>query len=178
MNDTGLEASVQMYGKDIYCFCLQLTKNRMEAEDLYQDTFLKAMEKGTYLDFDRNPKSYLLAIAIRLWKNKRRKRIWRGHITGTEISIEELMMEPSSSVEMVENQIISKSEKQLIRSAVNALPDTYRVPIVLFYMEQLKIAEIADVLKLPQGTVKSRLYKAKEILAKKLEVILDEERTG
>lgn len=178
MDYDGLEACVHMYGKDIYSFCLQLTENRMEAEDLYQDTFLKVMEKEDCLDFERNPKSYLLAISIRLWKNQKRKQLWRRHITGTEVSFEELMVEPFSDAETVENQIISKTEKQLVQKAVSVLPYKYQMPVVLFYMERLKIAEIADVLKLPQGTVKSRLYKAKTILAKKLEVIWNEERAG
>ena len=52
-----LEQCIQEYGKDIYAFCSQLTRNRQEAEELYQDTFLKAMELVKQIDSKKNPKS-------------------------------------------------------------------------------------------------------------------------
>ena len=70
-----LEQCIEMYGKEIYSFCLHLTGVREWADELYQDTFLTAMEHITQLhnDAGANPKSYLLSVSIRLWKNKRRK---------------------------------------------------------------------------------------------------------
>ncbi len=62
----------------------------------------------------------------------------------------------------------------MVRKAVAALPEKYRLPVLLFYMENLKVAEIAAVLKLPQGTVKSRLFQARKVLQKELEVVLNE----
>ncbi len=79
-----LEQCIQEYGKDIYAFCSQLTRNRQEAEELYQDTFLKAMELVKQIDSKKNPKSYLASIALRIWKNQRRKYAWRSRIAGTE----------------------------------------------------------------------------------------------
>ena len=69
-----LEQCIQEYGKEVYSFCLHLTGVREWADELYQDTFLTAMEHTTQLhnDANANPKSYLLSVAIRLWKNKRR----------------------------------------------------------------------------------------------------------
>ena len=74
-----LEQCIQEYGKEVYSFCLHLTGVREWADELYQDTFLTAMEHITQLhnDAGANPKSYLLSVAIRLWKNKRRKAAWR-----------------------------------------------------------------------------------------------------
>lgn len=68
-----LEECINLYGKDIYGFCRRMSGSLQEGEDLYQDTFLKAMELSAHIDENGNPKSYLLSIAIRLWKNKRRK---------------------------------------------------------------------------------------------------------
>ena len=69
-----LEQCIETYGKEVYSFCLHLTGAREWADELYQDTFLTAMEHITKLhnDAGANPKSYLLSVAIRLWKNKRR----------------------------------------------------------------------------------------------------------
>ena len=73
MNEIQLEQCIKEYGKDIYAFCSQLTRNLQETEDLYQDTFLKAVELGARIDFEQNPRSYLVSIALRIWKNRRRK---------------------------------------------------------------------------------------------------------
>ena len=61
-----LEICIEKYGKDIYSFCRQLTMSLQEADDLYQDTFLKAMELIPKIDNDQNPKSYLLSIAVHI----------------------------------------------------------------------------------------------------------------
>ena len=66
MTDIELEQFITEYGGDIYSFCCCLTGSRQEADDLYQETFLRAIEKKQILDAEGNPKSYLLSVAIRL----------------------------------------------------------------------------------------------------------------
>lgn len=172
MNHEELERCIEAYGRDIYSFCRKLTLSRQEADDLYQDTFLKLIELRERLNIEHNPKSYLLSVAVNLWKNRRRKNAWRQRITGTEVSVEEENAPEIPSEEVsVEEQMISREEKELIDRAVSALPDKYRIPVLLFYMEEMKLSEIAAILKLPEGTVKSRLYRAKKMLEKELEVL-------
>ena len=65
-----------------------------------------------------------------------------------------------------------------MRHAVRGLPEKHRVVVLLFYMEEMTVAEIAAVLKLPQGTVKSRLHHARQQLQNELEVVLNEKRNG
>ena len=72
MNHKELETCIRTYGKDIYSFCCRLTGSRQEADDLYQDTFLKMVELKERLDITSNPKSYLLSVAVNLWRNRRR----------------------------------------------------------------------------------------------------------
>lgn len=178
MNHEELEACIRAYGKDIYSFCRQLTRSPQEADDLYQDTFLKIVELCGRLDFEKNPKSYLLSVSVNLWRNRKRKFAWRQRITGPEISMDDTVLELPSAEQSVEDQMISREEKVQVRLAVEKLPEKYRIPILLFYMEELKISEISDVLGIPQGTVKSRLYKAKKVLEKELEVVLNEKEYG
>ena len=176
MNQEELEACIQAYGRDIYSFCLQLTKSRQEADDLYQDTFLKIVEIRERLDFKSNPKGYLLSVCVNLWRNRRRKFAWRQRIVGPELRMDDTdtAWEPPSGEASVEEQMISREERGLVQKAVDDLPEKYRMPVLLFYMEELKISEISGILKIPAGTVKSRLYKAKKALEKKLEVVLNE----
>lgn len=175
MNQEELESCIEAYGKDIYSFCRKLTSSRQEADDLYQDTFLKLLELRERLQIEYNPKSYLLTVAVNLWKNRKRKAAWRQRITGTEVSVEDESMPELPAGDMpVDEQMISREERELVQQAVNRLPDSYRLPVLLFYMEELKLSEIAKILKVPEGTVKSRLYRAKKVLEKELEVLCDE----
>ena len=127
MRQEELEQYIREYGKDLYSFCRSVTWNLEEAQDLYQDTFLKLYEIGDRLVTLNNPKSYLMGIALNLYRNEKRK-----------------------------------------LSAVQSLADKYRLPVLLFYIEELSLSEIASVLRLPEGTVKSRLHRAKRILQQML----------
>lgn len=80
MTDFELEQCIAEYGADIYSFCCCLTGYRQEADDLYQEIFLRAVEKKSMLDTAGNvKKSYLLSVAVRLWRNQRRKAAWRNY---------------------------------------------------------------------------------------------------
>lgn len=173
MNISQLETCIDKYGKDIYAFCRHITQDVSEAEDLYQDTFLKAMEILSKIDCENNPKSYLLSIALRLWKNQKRKKAWRMRIAPMETYPED-RIELSESGNMIEDTYLIMEQNELIRRKVEKLEDKYRIPIYLFYTEQLTVEVIGKILKLPTGTVKSRLHKARKILRKELEVVINE----
>lgn len=178
MTNTELETCITEYGTAIYSFCRQLTRSLQEADDLYQDTFLKAMELSSKINLTQNPKSYLLSIALRLWKNKKRKYAWRMRITPMHPLPESTGGDAKDPLDVSpEEQILKQEETILVRQAIGHLPDRLKIPVLLFYMEELPVAEIASVLKIPAGTVKSRLYQARNKLKKELEVILDE-KTG
>lgn len=144
-----------------------------EAEELYQDTFLKAVELMKNIDYENNPKSFLISIALRLWKNKKRKYAWRMRIAGTESLIEETVENLEAENCPVEEMIQKEIQRQ-VRKAVAGLEEKYRIPVYLFYTVQMSVAEISKTLKIPEGTVKTRLYKARKLLKEKLEVVLDE----
>lgn len=175
MTKTQLENCIFEYGKDIYSFCKSIASNLQEADDLYQDTFLKAMELLSDIDYENNPKSYLLSIALRLWKNKKRKYAWRNRIANVVSITDELDLDiVKASAFTPETEFLKKEETDLVRSAVGRLPDKFKIPVLLYYMEDLPVAQIALVLKIPAGTVKSRLHHARKSLEKELEVVLNE----
>lgn len=169
MNVAELEKCISLYGRDIYSFCRQLAGSKQEADELYQDTFLKMVEVMERIQPEHNPKSYLLSIAVRLWKNKKRKYAWRNRIAGMESLTEEKQDCVQGETCSLEDQIIEKEQAVILRQKINELGDRYRIPIYLYYMEELSIPEIAEALKIPKGTVKSRLFRARELLKKKLE---------
>lgn len=131
-----LEHCINEYGKDIYSFCKQLTGNRQDADDLYQDTFLKAVELREKIRREENPKSYLLSVAVQLWKNRRRKMMWRNRIAPMVSIVEEREGEMSCDTESSpEDRYLVSEEKRLVQRAVDKLPEKLKVCVLLFYME-------------------------------------------
>lgn len=173
MTITELEQCVDVYGKDIYSFCRQITGNTWEGEDLYQDTFMKAVELSDRIAMEQNPRSYLLSISVRLWKNRRRKYAWRQRIAGME-SLNERAdtgeISYNTGSKMPEEEALCRERNCFIHQCIAELAEKYRIPICLYYSAELSISEIADCLKLPEGTVKSRMHKAKIMIKKRLEV--------
>ena len=179
MTKQELELCIKEYGKDIYSFCKYLTCNGQEADDLYQDTFLMAVELLEKIEYKENPKSYLLSIALRIWKNKKRKFAWRKKIADIQPMIEGQGVELDREREVsLEEQMMKKETEEFVRNVVNHLSEKLKIVVLLFYMEGLCTREIAKVIKLPVGTVLSRLHQARKILKKELEVILDEKTIG
>lgn len=175
MNRVQLEQCIYEYGEDIYTFCTQITGSRQEAEDLYQDTFLKAVELGEQIDYNQNPRSYLISVALRIWKNRKRKFAWRQRIAGTCALAEEMEAGGmAGQEESAETEVLKQELEEQVRNAVKNLNYKYRIPVYLYYTLQFSVEEVAEIMKIPQGTVKSRLYKARALLKKELEVVLDE----
>jgi len=172
MKQSEIEKCIAKYGKDLYSFCCYLTYSKMEADDLYQDTFVKVIELGK-IDMSNNPKSYLLSIAIRLWKNRKRKLERKRHVLASD-TMEELEQEGRLQTweQSPEREMIQKEQKKKVQYAVRQLPDKLQIVALLYYMEDRKVAEIADILHVPQGTVKSRLHKARKILREELEDVV------
>ena len=84
---------------------------------------------------------------------------------------------PVGEVELtdsIETEVLRAEERRQVQSAVEALPEKYRVVVLLYYMEELPLEQIASLLHIPSGTVKSRLYQARKLLRQQLEVLLDE----
>lgn len=71
-----------------------------------------------------------------------------------------------------EREMIQKEQRKKVQYAVRQLPDKLQIVALLYYMEDRKVVEIADILHVPQGTVKSRLHKARKILREELEDVV------
>ena len=168
MNKQLLEHYIEAYGTDIYSFCIRLTQNRELAEELYQDTFLAMCEKEDWKE-EGNVKSYLLGITIKLWQNRKRKFAWRKRIAAEIPVAKEQGLEAFSADENLEQHMVSKEEQEAVWKAVYKLPEQLRIVILLYYMEDFKVAEIAEKLSLSISNVKSKLMRARRYLKQELE---------
>lgn len=171
MNKQLLEHYIEAYGTDIYSFCIRLTQNRELAEELYQDTFLAMCEKEDWKE-EGNVKSYLLGITIKLWQNRKRKFAWRKRIAAEIPISKEQGLEAFSADENLEQHMVSKEEQEAVWKAVYKLPEQLRIVILLYYMEDFKVAEIAEKLSLSISNVKSKLMRARRYLKQELEDVI------
>ena len=169
MKQEELENYIYTYGKDLYSFCCHVTRSRQEADDLYQDTFLKMYEMGEKVVIRTNPKSFLMSVALNLYRNHKRKLSVRQRIIGVSVAVDEATDSVADEERGTEDLVVAKEECLLVREMVRKLPDKYRIPILLYYMEELSIAEIAALLQMSENTAKTRMRRAKKILKERLE---------
>ncbi len=175
MNTYEFEQFVQNNGKDILRFCRMTCGDKESGDELYQDTMLKLLEKRRRLDFQQNVRSYALSISILLWKNKKKKYANRNRLIPME-SIDHMETEGNPTIIDLtvispESCIIQEYENNTVRQMVANLPEKYRMPIHLYYSANMSVQQIAEVLHIPEGTVKSRMNKARLLLKNKLEVL-------
>ena len=165
-----LEQLAQTYGDSIYGFCLHLTGRPEYADDLYQDTFLKAIElrqkikmSGSEQDL-LSAKNYVIGIAIRLWKKTISKQGKRAYDIALE-ECEEYLAYPDE----LASQIEKKELYDHLYRIIGKLPDKLRLVVHMHYFLEMNMGEIASILHIPKGTVKSRLFLARKQIAKGME---------
>ena len=157
------EQLVDRYGGPVYRFCRSLTYSKEDAEDLFQETFLRTLEKPLTFQAAQNPQSLLFSTALFLWKSWKRKHARRSRLApaGT-------LDETVPSGLDLEEGCAARDEARQVRRLVNALPEKYKIPIILYYTLELGVASIAETLDIPEGTVKSRLHKGRKLVEKGL----------
>lgn len=162
---------ITLHGKAIYGFCYKLAGNKADTDDLYQETFLKAMEVRHKMDGNQNPKAFLISIALQLRKNKRRKFAWRQRIAPTSELNEAVDKASWPQIEATpEDAVLSDELRGILQAAVERLDDKLKIPLYMYYTAEMSIEEIASALRIPSGTVKSRLFLARRAMKKILEV--------
>ena len=86
----------------------------------------------------------------------------------------EVLTGETELTDSIETEVLRAEERRQVQRAVDDLPEKYRVVVLLYYMEELPLAQIASLLHIPSGTVKSRLHQARKLLRQQLEVLLDD----
>lgn len=157
----------------LYRFAYRLAQNERDAEDLVQDTLLRAYTKFDQFQTGTSPQAWLLVILRSIFINKYRKRKREG----SQISIED-MAAGLDRIQPVDYQDLPSTPEDFLfrdvldselRNALLKLPQHYQEVIILVDMEELSYREVSDVLGIPQGTVMSRLHRARKTLQSQLQ---------
>lgn len=159
-----LDRYIEQYGTRLYGLCLTLCRNRHEAEDLYQDTWLRVLTRLERYDRSKPFEPWLTRICVNLYRNRLRRLarspFWEGFsTTGDKERV--LLSAPAPEAETYDD----------LYAAIDALPETLRLAVVLFYFQDMNVNNAALALGVPEGTVKSRLSRARKRLR---EVLTDE----
>jgi RNA polymerase sigma-70 factor (ECF subfamily) len=145
----------------LFGYAMTLTRDRTEAEDLVQETYLRAVRAANQPATDSNLKAWLFVIMRNAWLN-----VIRHKHNGRRI-FESDGDEPAPATDTASNPhvvYLRKLEREQVRDAIEKLPDAYREIVVLRDIEGFSYQEIATVLNCPAGTVMSRLGRAREKL--------------
>ena len=162
-----LDAYIQQYGRRLFGLCMTLCANRTEAEDLYQETWLKVLKNLDRYDRNQPFEPWLTRICVNLYRNGLR-RLLRSPIRDPFATSQE----KDAVLESVRAE--EPEDYSDLHSAIDGLPEKLRVAVILYYFQEMDIAAVASILHIPPGTVKSRLNKArnqlKEVLTRETDL--------
>lgn len=157
---------VRLYEKPIYNLAYRMLNNAQEAEDAAQEAFIRAYSNLHRYDITRSFKTWVFSIASNHCIDRIRKRRL------TMLSIDEpLPPHPSltSDQPMPEQSVIEGERSEIIELLLDELSPDYRAAVVLRYWYDMSYAEIADSLDTTESAIKSRLFRARQMLADKLQ---------
>lgn len=166
---------VRRWEVPIQRLCARMTGDSHRAEDLAQEAFARLFSRRKAYRGGAKFSSYLWRIALNLCYDelrrvsRRREAVLDEGLPGEGSHSETL----ASTTPGPDEEVASEESGAVVRQAVTALPEQYRSIIVLRHYENLKFREIADILELPEGTVKTRMTEALNLLARLLKNSLD-----
>jgi RNA polymerase sigma-70 factor (ECF subfamily) len=134
-------------------------RDRGRAEELAQEAFVRAWRGLASWRRESSFSTWLFALAANVYRNDLKR------FPAVNLPIEDIA-EPSQAADQ-QSRIEEKSRYEVVRRAVLALPKRYREPVVLFYFHEKNVAAAAQTMGLPEGTVKARLSRARELLRRR-----------
>ena len=162
-------AEVLQFLEPLFATAMRLTRNRADAEDLVQDTFVKAFRFSGQFKRGTNLRAWLYTIHHNTWRNRRRD------ASRDAVEVDSEQVEQAATV-VTGSEAFETPERILMRSTLDAdlqaalddLPDAFRQAVWLRDVEEFTYAEIAEMLSVPIGTVMSRISRGRRLLFERL----------
>ena len=162
------------YMSSLYSAALRMTRNPADAEDLVQETYLKAYRAFGSFEEGSNLKAWLYKILTNTFINAYRSRRRRPEVLDIE-DVEDLYLyrrvgAPGAAGfgESAEDAALSRFTDDDVKHALESLPEQFRIAVYLADVEQFSYKEIADIMEVPVGTVMSRIHRGRRALQKAL----------
>ena len=153
---TAFEEEAMPHLPDLFRVAMWLVRNKTEAEDLVQETFIQALQSFHRYKLGTNCKAWMTTIMYHL-NSKRKRKLGRMPMTGDaeDMLADTLVFEPSVPQHITDREILS---------ALKTIPQNFRQVVMLADVEDFAYREIAEILDVPIGTVMSRLHRGRKIL--------------
>jgi RNA polymerase sigma-70 factor (ECF subfamily) len=166
-----LEAAVREHARLVYRIAYSVLRNAVEAEDVVQEVFLRALRHGRKLREVEDPKAWLARIAWRVAVEERRRTMRDAGRQGMREMGNGVWAERDalhSADSGAERTLLGKERAELLHALISALPDALREPLVLSALEELSPREIGTVLGISEAAVRSRAFRARQILRERM----------
>jgi RNA polymerase sigma-70 factor, ECF subfamily len=164
---------VKRYRRELYNFLVRFTGDAALAEDVFQETFLQLHVSAATFDLDRRLKPWMFTIAANKARDAMRSR-WRKRAAPLDATMGGENEDGSSYADLMPSDIPAPDEamlnsetRQAVQNIVNDMPESLRVVLLMSYFHEFPYKEIAEMLDVPLGTIKSRLHAAIKLFAKK-----------
>ena len=162
------------YTPQLFATALRMTRNRSDAEDLVQETFLKGWRAYGSYQQGTNLRAWLFRIMTNTFINKYNSQQRKPQETELD-EVEELFLfrrmgafDQSKMNQSAEDQMLELFTDDEVKNAIEELPETFRIPVLLSDVEGFSYKEIAEMLEVPIGTVMSRLHRGRKAMQKML----------
>ena len=171
-NNAEFTTEAMQYAQSLYSTALRMTRNQSDAEDLVQETYLKAFRSFGSFETGTNLKAWLFRILTNTFINTYRAKQRRPQESDLG-SVEDLFLYkrlPSLAglSESAEEQLLDLFPAAEVREAIENLPETFLLPMLLNDVEGFSYKEVAEILDVPIGTVMSRLHRGRKTMQEAL----------
>ena len=162
----GFELLVRRHAQELHQFALRFTGNSVAAEDIVQETFLQVHTSAASFDPTRRFKPWLFTIAANKARdalrrrNRRRELPFEAQVASRDDDAQRFIDLLSSDAEAPDEDLLLDERRKIVKAAVEAMPPRLREVLILAYYHRFPYKEIAEVVDIPLGTVKSRLHAA------------------
>ncbi len=167
-------ADAMQYTENLYSAALRMTHNAADAEDLVQETFLKAYRAYESFQEGTNLKAWLYRILTNTYINIYRAKKRRPDESNLE-DVEDLYLyrrlgglEAVQAGRSAEEEVLDRITDTDVKEAIDSLPDQFRLAVVLSDIEGFSYKEIAEIMDVPLGTVMSRLHRGRRAMQRAL----------
>lgn len=171
------DSLVRKYQRQVYNLSYRMLGNAEDAGDLVQETFIRAYGALASFRLDASFLTWLYKIASNLCIDQMRSRKSKGALS-LDLELEEGREPMADRSWSPEDTVIRGAVGEIVDKAVMNLPEKYRVVVVMRHLQGMSIEEIAEELSLPSGTVKTHLFRARDMLRERLRPVLGMEADG
>jgi RNA polymerase sigma-70 factor (ECF subfamily) len=154
-----LDRLIEQYQYRLFRYLVYITGNKERAEDFFQETWIRVLERGHQYDGKSKFEAWLYAIARHLVIDWQRSKKAQSLDTLTDPEREHPMQFADERDLSPLQQVLSQESEQNVHASLEKIPAIYREVLVLRFHEELQLEEMAGVLSIPVSTVKSRLYR-------------------